>query len=99
MFIISSIDVLIKHHVYVKSYSVQKKKWKARYLWAKADYVYFLETIEMKIREGFVRYWTCRVQKFYNKESKSILIIYIQLSARVEKKIKTKVAVLYREDI
>lgn len=26
MFIISSIDVLIKHHVYVKSYSVQKKK-------------------------------------------------------------------------
>lgn len=55
MFIISSIDVLIKHHLYVKSYSVQKKKkWKARYLWAKADYVYFLETIEMKIREGFV---------------------------------------------
>lgn len=72
----------------------KKKKWKARYLWAKADYVYFLETIEMKIREGFVR-----VQTFYNKESKSILIIYIQLSARVEKKIKTKVAVLYREDI
>lgn len=32
----------------------KKKKWKARYLWAKADYVYFLETIEMKIREGFV---------------------------------------------
>lgn len=28
MFIISSIDVLIKHHVYVKSYSVQKKKVK-----------------------------------------------------------------------
>lgn len=54
MFIISSIDVLIKHHVYVKSYSVQKKKWKARYLWAKAAYVYFLETIEMKIKEGFV---------------------------------------------
>lgn len=26
MFIISSIDVLIKHHVYVKSYSVQKKE-------------------------------------------------------------------------
>lgn len=26
MFIISSIDVLIKHHVYVKSYSVQKKR-------------------------------------------------------------------------
>lgn len=28
MFIISSIDVLIKHHVYVKSYSVQKKSEK-----------------------------------------------------------------------
>lgn len=32
----------------------KKKKWKVRYLWVKVDYVYFLEIIEMKIREGFV---------------------------------------------
>lgn len=53
MFIISSIDVLIKHHVYVKSYSVQKKKVKSKISMSQS-YVYFLETIEMKIREGFV---------------------------------------------
>lgn len=53
MFIISSIDVLIKHHVYVKSYSVQKKEVKSKISMSQS-YVYFLETIEMKIREGFV---------------------------------------------